>query len=96
MSLLGSGRSDLRQTGRESCSIQRHPKPAEAVAILEMDISHSASSVIEHKEVNMKETRSIRRTGITVSKLKVSLEGALHCFFVTALLVLMVVGNHSA
>ncbi len=38
MSLLGSGRSDLRQTGRESYSIQRHPKPVEAVANLEVDI----------------------------------------------------------
>ena len=89
-------RSDLRQAGRESCSIQRHQKPVEAVASLEMEISRSTVSVSEHKEPNMKEIRPIRSAGVTSSNTKVSVKAKVVSFLAAASLAMVVVGNHSA
>lgn len=89
-------RSDLRQAGRESCSIQCHQKPVEAVASLEMEISRSTVSVSEHKEPNMKEIRPIRSAGVTSSNTKVSVKAQVASFLAAASLAMVVVGNHSA
>ena len=82
--------------GRGSCSIQRHQKPVEAVASLEIEISRSTISVIELKEANMKEIRPIRSTGVTSSKTKVSVKAQVVSVLAAASLVMMVVGIHPA
>lgn len=68
----------------------------EAVASLEIEISRSTMSVIELKETHMKEIRSIRSTGVTNSKPKVSVKAKVASVLAAASLVMMVVGIHSA
>lgn len=68
----------------------------EAVASLEVEISRSTMSVIEHKEPNMKEIRPIRSTGVTSSKTKVSVKAKVVSVIAAASLVMMVVGNQPA
>ncbi len=63
---------------------------------LEVEISRSTVSVFEHKEANMKETRSIRSTGVTSSKTKVSVKARAVFVLAASSLAMVMVGNHSA
>jgi hypothetical protein len=89
-------RSDFRQAGRNSCSIQRQQKPVEAVVSFEVEVSRSTKSVVEHKRPKMYKNRSIRSTGVTSNKTKVYVKTKVLSVVAAASLAMMVVGNHSA
>ena len=89
-------RSDFRHTGRESCSIQRHQKPVEAVAFFEVEISHSMAYAFEYKEANTKKDRSISSTGVTSNETKAGFKAKMVGLFAAAALAMMMVGNPSA